>query len=166
MATKGKPFSTTHKESLSRAWARMWKSRCTALKRGWEGRRLVYGPIVSMTRREISHRYGQRHKDRLRYKLWQWRKANPHKLAMQNKRNKARRRGAIGRFTTAEWNLVIAIFRGKCAYCWLVKDKLEPDHVFPVSKGGSNFIENIVPACRSCNSRKGDRVIVLAAGCK
>jgi len=31
---------------------------------------------------------------------------------------------------------------------------IQTDHRIPLSRGGSNFIDNIVPACRPCNLRK------------
>ena len=31
------------------------------------------------------------------------------------------------------------------------------DHVFPVSKGGTDNIENLVPSCITCNADKGAR---------
>jgi len=33
--------------------------------------------------------------------------------------------------------------------------RLTLDHVIPLKQHGPHDIENIVPACRSCNSRKG-----------
>src|SRR5439155_196823 len=75
-----------------------------------------------------------------------------------HQRRRARRRGADGMFSSAEWTLLVWLFQGRCAYCWQEK-KLTIDHVIPLSRGGSNFIENIVPACQSCNSTKYNKLI-------
>jgi len=34
------------------------------------------------------------------------------------------------------------------------------DHVLPFARGGPNSADNVVPACASCNSKKGDRGIL------
>ena len=34
------------------------------------------------------------------------------------------------------------------------------DHIIPISKGGNNVKENIVPAYRSCNSKKHNKLIL------
>ena len=54
---------------------------------------------------------------------------------------------------------VFAEFNHACAYCLRTDRKLTVDHMEPVSKGGDNTRANIVPACLSCNSSKGDRSI-------
>jgi 5-methylcytosine-specific restriction endonuclease McrA len=33
------------------------------------------------------------------------------------------------------------------------------EHVIPVSSGGSNEIENLVPACKACNSIKSNKTL-------
>ncbi|WP_026999092.1 HNH endonuclease [Eisenibacter elegans] len=43
----------------------------------------------------------------------------------------------------------------QCQYCGAVKD-LTLDHVLPRSRGGRSSWENLVTACKRCNSRKGD----------
>ncbi len=43
-----------------------------------------------------------------------------------------------------------------CQYCGSRKN-LTLDHVIPKSKGGTHTWDNVVTACSSCNSRKGDR---------
>ena len=43
-----------------------------------------------------------------------------------------------------------------CQYCGSTK-QLTLDHVIPRSKGGKHTWDNVVIACESCNSRKGDR---------
>lgn len=42
----------------------------------------------------------------------------------------------------------------KCHYC--DKDATTVDHVIPKSRGGSNRMDNLVPACRECNHKKAD----------
>jgi len=44
-----------------------------------------------------------------------------------------------------------------CQYCGERGGKLECDHVFPVSRGGSNEFDNLVTACFSCNRSKRDK---------
>jgi 5-methylcytosine-specific restriction endonuclease McrA len=33
------------------------------------------------------------------------------------------------------------------------------DHVIPLSRGGTDTVENLVPCCKSCNSSKSDKLI-------
>ena len=44
----------------------------------------------------------------------------------------------------------------KCQYCGSSKD-LTLDHVIPKSKGGKSTWNNLVTACKKCNSLKGDK---------
>lgn len=37
---------------------------------------------------------------------------------------------------------------------------LTMDHVVPISKGGKTTIDNVIPACSSCNSSKQARDII------
>jgi len=46
-----------------------------------------------------------------------------------------------------------------CMYCGgnFHESNLTRDHVHPLSRGGREKWSNVVTACRSCNSRKGNR---------
>ena len=50
---------------------------------------------------------------------------------------------------------VFARDRHRCQYCAASAENL--DHVVPRSRGGDHTWENVVAACRRCNTRKGDR---------
>lgn len=69
-------------------------------------------------------------------------------------RRRANFRKASGSFTREQWLELVKQYDHRCAYCHEQKP-LTVDHVKALSRGGSNDIGNIVPACRSCNSRKG-----------
>ena len=46
----------------------------------------------------------------------------------------------------------------KCQYCGTTKD-LSLDHVHPRSRGGQDTWENLVTACRTCNTAKGSHLL-------
>lgn len=47
--------------------------------------------------------------------------------------------------------------RAKCEYCGSTTPPLTRDHIIPLIKGGINIQNNLVLACKSCNSSKNDR---------
>jgi len=52
----------------------------------------------------------------------------------------------------------------RCQYCHRRQHELKPrecltrDHLVPISRGGGNDWANVVTACSSCNTRKGNRM--------
>ena len=57
-------------------------------------------------------------------------------------------------------NVRIEVWRrdqGKCAGCGS-REKLEYDHIVPLSRGGSNTARNVELLCEVCNRSKGDRI--------
>lgn len=47
-----------------------------------------------------------------------------------------------------------------CCYCGSTRN-LSIDHLFPTASGGPNVGENLVQACRSCNSSKGAKDLLV-----
>lgn len=58
-----------------------------------------------------------------------------------------------GTHTAQEWYALCRQADNRCAYC-REYGRMGKDHVIPITRGGSDSIDNIVPACRSCNSAK------------
>lgn len=85
-----------------------------------------------------------------------WAAKNKTKVAEWTQQSRARRAGAPGSHTIAEWKSVLRHHKRLCVYCGgkLTRTNVTKDHVVPLSRGGSHDIRNIVPACRRCNSRK------------
>jgi len=91
-----------------------------------------------------------------------WAKEHPARIRELNRQADTRRRArqngaAVNDFTAAQWRELKAKYKNLCAYCGICADRIEQDHVLPISRGGNHTLSNIVPACKRCNSRKKDR---------
>lgn len=76
------------------------------------------------------------------------------------RRWRARKQNApINDLTEKQWVELLQYNGQSCAYCGSVHD-LSQDHAVPLSLGGDHTLVNIVPACRSCNSRKHTKTLL------
>ena len=55
--------------------------------------------------------------------------------------------------TDQQWAGLLDAWAG-CAYCGATDRPLQRDCVLPISRGGRYTLDNVVPACRSCNTSK------------
>ena len=119
----------------------------------------------------------------------EWRERNPERVRAANKEYYAKNREAElerNRRKQRDWTpknhrrrtgapvswskqQVVSTYGSVCHLCgevidmrlkWPNRWSLTMDHVLPISRGGSNDLENIRPAHGSCNSAKRDRLVV------
>jgi 5-methylcytosine-specific restriction endonuclease McrA len=85
-----------------------------------------------------------------------YKKLNPHKAKESYMRRLMLKVQAPGNYSYDAWIAKVNYYGWKCVYCdkSLDIDTLTCDHFKPLSKKGTNFISNLVPACLSCNCRK------------
>lgn len=57
--------------------------------------------------------------------------------------------------TDDQWAALKSAWAG-CAYCGQPSDALQRDCVLALSRGGRYTLDNIAPACRSCNASKSN----------
>lgn len=99
--------------------------------------------------RELGRKYANKRYNRCRESIL-------HNAHIQN----SKRKGAIGSHTMKEWKDLKARHNFTCLHCGRKEPeiKLTRDHILAISKGGTNFIDNIQPLCLSCNCSKGNRL--------
>lgn len=133
----------------SRRWATENPEKRRAISRRWKDK-------YPERHRENTRRWKARNPEKSREVDAQWRKRNPEKVRAYKQNRRARKTEAGGSYTAAEWKALKKQYNGRCACCGK-KKKLTPDHVIPVSLGGTSDISNIQPLCLSCNTSKGNR---------
>lgn len=128
---------------------------CKVCRRAYQGGR----PQKAVA--EIERRRNQKpaRKDHLARNLKRWRRENPAKAAVQRDRRRALELDAEGSYNAEEFLALCEKYGTVCLCCRSRDRALTPDHIVPLSRGGSNAIGNIQPLCRSCNSRKNVKTV-------
>lgn len=80
--------------------------------------------------------------------------AKPQPRPSVKERRQRRERAQGPGWTEQEWLDLVAVHGGKCLACSST-ERLVPDHVTPLIRGGAHAISNIQPLCSPCNIRKG-----------
>lgn len=72
-----------------------------------------------------------------------------------------RKKKSVGSHTLAEWKALKAQYNHTCICCKRQEPEVQltRDHIVPLSKGGTNNIDNIQPLCQSCNSKKHRKTV-------
>lgn len=137
----GREYNKTHKEEKRLRAQRYAKEHPNIVKASAERRRIEGRQAID------SRRYNQKHPERVR---------------AQSKQYRARKRGAKRNdLTAAQWEAIKKHYGYRCVYCGRKMQRLTQDHLTPLSQGGDHTLSNIVPACRSCNAKKGPRKVLV-----
>jgi 5-methylcytosine-specific restriction endonuclease McrA len=112
--------------------------------------------------RDCQNRAAKNYRSKHVAELYRWRKERSDRILDNVHRwneehpgwNSAQQRGCRQiDLTRDEWEDIKKQYKSRCAYCGK-KRKLTIDHIVPIRHGGAHTASNVVPCCKSCNSRK------------
>jgi 5-methylcytosine-specific restriction endonuclease McrA len=159
-----KPITDFYKKKSEKDGLDNFCKKCNAANRNaWVAKNKARNNEVTRLR-QIRHKEErrERYKDKYkgRYKEYRRMYCQQHsaEALIRYHNSRAKRNKCEGTLTLEEWASLCDIYNHVCLMC----GKPEPltiDHIVPLSKGGSNFIQNIQPLCRSCNSSKSNKTI-------
>jgi len=124
------------------------------------GRRKYCDQCAHDIQNETMRDYGKRKSaERNEYKR-QYMKDHPDKRREKDRKKTLKEKNVPGFHTEQEWANLVELCGYTCVFCLNKFDinDLTRDHIIPISiEGTSDNIYNIQPACRRCNSSKGNR---------
>jgi 5-methylcytosine-specific restriction endonuclease McrA len=132
-------------------WAKKYPDKVKA-------KRKAYYEANKEAAKAYSMKYRAEHSVLVKKSLAEWKKKNPDKVSALLQKRRAAKTAAGGAYTYIQWVELCKRYHNKCLSC-NKKKRLTPDHVIPISKGGTSNISNIQPLCGSCNSSKGTKIV-------
>lgn len=104
--------------------------------------------------------------EKIRTQNRKYRESNPFGVAVTVARQRAEEFGVVSTLTTEEWKEVVKIHEYICHVCGERVSleinsplRISLDHVVPLSRGGDNTKENVLPAHRRCNQSRNDMTL-------
>ena len=105
---------------------------------------------------ESGRRYYQNNKEKCVAARRKWNKEHREILIFGTQQYRSQRKNLECTLTIDQWERIKAHFDNQCAYCGR-EQSLVREHFIPTKSGGGFTQDNILPACASCNSSKGDK---------
>lgn len=106
---------------------------------------------------KYTKQYYAEHTEAMHKAIAIWRKNNPGEKNVHNQTRRAKKSGLVSTLTQDQWEHILNEFNNTCAYCGVGDKKLHQEHFVPVATEGEYTQNNIIPACKSCNSSKGKK---------
>ena len=106
--------------------------------------------------KEYYKQYAKDNKDTLKGKAKQYQKEHLQEACIRNKKRDAIKHLLPATLTIAQWENIKLYFNNTCCYCGK-ELPLAQEHFIALSMGGEYTHNNIISACKSCNSSKQDR---------
>jgi 5-methylcytosine-specific restriction endonuclease McrA len=116
-------------------------------------------PILARRAREATRKWRSANPEKARAKTLEWNRNNPEKVRQMWARKRLKRMSVPSDLTIDQWLEQLEVFDHRCAYCLCELDKPTKDHIIALVRGGNDTIDNIVPACLSCNVRKNAKPV-------
>jgi 5-methylcytosine-specific restriction endonuclease McrA len=113
-------------------------------------------PKRAAKKKQKAAAYRDANREVLREKRREYHRSNPQKAKAKKAKRRAMEKGAKGKTTASQISFLQKTLNYRCVYCneplgtdWHL------DHLVPLSKGGTNYPNNLVPSCAKCNLQKG-----------
>lgn len=108
-------------------------------------------------KRLVALEWGRKNKEKRKIIKDRWRAKNRERTNFLTRRYIYRKKNAAGSHTLEQIQKLYSQAK-LCIYCNINKPDTI-DHLVPLSRGGSNDVSNLVAVCRSCNSKKGNKML-------
>lgn len=137
-----------------RAYSKRWREAHPEYQKQWLEKRPGYHKKRVNTKGQTRiQQWCEQNPEKAKLAINLWKKNNLEKCTGYVQKYKAKKRNLPATLTQEEWEVIKAKHFYRCHYCGQKKELIR-EHVIPVSKEGGYTKENIVPACKGCNSSK------------
>lgn len=160
-----KNYRDAHKEERrveKRTFYRKYREKIRDKRKTYEkAYRIINREKIRQQRRLYMEKYRKDHPEKVRLSNLNYTRKNRDKARNWSNAHHARKY-SNGRhdLTADQWHTIKIHFGYRCAYCGRKMQRLTMDHITPISQGGEHTLSNVVPACKSCNSKKGNRGVL------